>query len=196
MLDHLAPEMPFGQQIVMANLWLLGPLVRGTLAGAPASNALIRTTIAPTVLASGDRSNVLPARASATLNVRLLPGDTIEEVVARLRRVVDDPRVTIEAVAGAIAASRISPIDDPIFHGLAVTIREVDAQIIVAPGLMLGATDSKHYAGLTERVYRFNPMRLGKADLPRLHGVDERVAVADLRDAVEFYVRLMMRFGT
>jgi carboxypeptidase PM20D1 len=187
--------MGFWQRLVMANLWLLAPIVEGTLAEAPASNALIRTTIAPTLLASGDRSNVLPPRASATVNVRLLPGDTIEEVVERLRRVVDDPRVAIAVEPDAVAASRISPIDDPIFRDLAVTIREVDERVIVAPGLMLGMTDSKHYAGLTDRVYRFNPMRLARSDLQRLHGVDERIAVAELRDAVAFYVRLMMRFA-
>jgi carboxypeptidase PM20D1 len=124
--------------------------------------------------------------------VRLLPGDTIEDVLGHLRRVVDDPRVTVEA-REVSAASRISPVDDPIFREIMTTIREVDARVLVAPGLVVGATDSKHYARLTDRVYRFNPMRVGPGDLPRLHGVDERIAVADLHDAVEFYVRLLMR---
>lgn len=193
MFGYLAPEMGFGRRILMANLWLTEPLLQRALARTPSGNALLRTTLAPTMLAGSDRSNVLPAQASVTVNVRLLPGDTIEDVLGHLRRVVDDPRVTIEARGEVAAASRISPVDDPIFRALMTTIREVDARVLVAPGLVVGATDAKHYARLTERIYRFNPMRVGPGDLPRLHGVDERIAVADLHDAVEFYVRLLMR---
>jgi carboxypeptidase PM20D1 len=195
MLEQLAPEMGFGRRVLMANLWLLGPLVERVLAGKPPSNALIRTTIAPTMLAGSDRSNVLPARARATLNVRLLPGDTIDDVLGHLRRVVDDPRVTAEAEGETVAASRISPADDATFLEVMATIREIEPQAVVAPGLVMGATDAKHYGGLGDHVYRFTPMRIGSADLPRLHGVDERIAVADLHDAVEFYARLMMRFA-
>ncbi|HWO25382.1 MAG TPA: M20 family peptidase [Kofleriaceae bacterium] len=195
MLEHLAPEMGFGRRVLMANLWLLQPLVLRALAGASSSNALIRSTIAPTMLAGSDRSNVLPARARATLNVRLRPGDSIAGVLGHLRRVVDDPRVTIEAEGEVAAASPISPIDDPTFQGVMTTIRELDARIVVAPGLVLGATDAKHYAGLADHIYRFNPMRIGPGDLPRLHGVDERIAVADLPGAVTFYVRLLTRFA-
>jgi carboxypeptidase PM20D1 len=195
MLEHLAPEMGFGRRVLMANLWLLQPLALRALAGAPSSNALIRSTLAPTMLAASDRSNVLPPRARATLNVRLRPGDSIADVLGHLRRVVDDPRVTIESEGEVAAASPISPIGDPTFEGVMTTIRELDPRVIVAPGLVLGATDAKHYTGLSDHVYRFNPMRIGPGDLPRLHGVDERIAVADLRDAVTFYVRLLTRFA-
>lgn len=195
MLGYLAPEMGFGRRIVMGNLWLMSPLVESALAGKPSSNAVIRTTIAPTMLAGSDRPNVLAARARATLNVRILPGDTIEDVLEHLRDVVDDPRVTIETEAPAIAASTISPIDDDVFRGLMLAVRELDPRAVVAPGLVVGTTDAKHYAGLGEHVYRFSPIRLGPEDLPRLHGVDERIAVADLHGAVEFYVRVMTRFA-
>ena len=195
MLEYLAPEMGFGRRIAMANLWLLGSFVERSLAAKPSSNAVLRTTIAPTMLAGGDRANVLPAQASATLNVRLLPGDTVDAAVAHLRGVVDDPRVTIQAEGEAVPASRISPVDDQTFRELMVTVREVDARVIVAPGLVVGGTDAKHYAGLSDHVYRFNPTRLGPGDLPRLHGVDERIAVADLHDVVEFYARLVTRFA-
>jgi carboxypeptidase PM20D1 len=195
MLDYLAPEMGLGRRIAMANLWLLAPVVERGLARKPSGNALLRTTIAATMLAGSDRSNVLPAQATATLNVRLLPGDTIDDVVAHLRGAVDDPRVAIRAADGALAASAISPVDDPVFRELATAIRELDDRIVVAPGLVLAGTDSKHYARVSERVYRFNPMRIGPADLPRLHGVDERIAVAELREAVAFYVRLVTRLA-
>lgn len=195
MLEYLAPEMAFGRRVLMANLWLLAPVVERVLAGAPSGNALVRTTLAPTMLAGSDRSNALPARASATVNVRILPGDTVDDVLTHLRKVVGDPRVTIEATGEPVGASAISPSDDALFAQLVTTILEVAPGAVVAPGLVLGTTDSKHYARLSDHVYRFSPMRVGPADLPRLHGVDERVAVADLRRAVEFYARLMARLG-
>jgi carboxypeptidase PM20D1 len=119
----------------------------------------------------------------------------MEDVIGHIRRVVDDPRVKVETRGEVDEASRSSPVDDPIFRDLMVTIREVDARVVVAPGLMVGGTDSKRYAGLSDRIYRFNPMHLRAEELPRLHGVDERIAVGDLRGAVEFFVRLVMRFG-
>ena len=98
----------------------------------------------------------------------------------------------IGALAGTFGLARMLS-NLPV--GLFIT-HHLGRALILAPGLMLGATDSKHYAGLTDRVYRFNPMRLAPGDPPRLHGVDDRIAVADLHDAVEFYVRLLMRFAT
>jgi len=195
MLEYLAPEMAFGRRVLMANLWLFAPVARRVLAGAPSGNALVRTTLAPTMLAGSDRSNALPARASATVNVRILPGDTVDGVIAHLRRVVGDARVTIEAAGEVAEASAISPSSDAIFDQLMTTVREIEPRAVVAPGLVLGATDAKHYDRLSAHVYRFNPMRIGPGDLPRLHGVDERVAVADLHAAVEFYVRLVTRFA-
>ena len=195
MLGYLAPEMGFGRRVAMANLWLLGPFVERALAAKPSSGALLHSTIAPTMLAAGERSNVLPAQARATLNVRLLPGDTVDDVIAHVRGVVDDPRIAIRAEGEAVAASRISPIDDATFHDLMITVREIEPRAVVAPGLVVGGTDAKHYEALSDHVYRFNPMRIGPADLPRLHGVDERIAIADLHGAVEFYVRLLMRFA-
>jgi carboxypeptidase PM20D1 len=196
MLEYLAPEMAFGRRVLMANLWLLAPVVVRVLSGAPSGNALVRTTLAPTMLAGSDRSNALPARASATVNVRILPGETIDDVTVHLRRVVGDPRVTVEAVGEVSEASPISPSSgDAIFDQLMATVREIEPAAVVAPGLVLGATDARHYVRLTHHVYRFNPMRVGPDDLPRLHGVDERIAVADLHGAVEFYVRLMTRLA-
>jgi carboxypeptidase PM20D1 len=195
MLAYLAPEMGFGRRMLLGNLWLLEPVVKRVFAGKPSSNAVIRTTLAPTMLAGSDRANVLPVQASATVNVRLLPGDTIEDVVAHLRSSVDDPQVAIEPEGEVDAASRISPSDDPTFRDLMITIREVEPRAIVAPGLVVGATDGRHYARLTDHVYRFNPMRMGPSDLPRLHGIDERIAVADLHGGVEMYARLLMRFA-
>ena len=187
----LAPEMGFGRRIAMANLWLLGSFVERTLSRTPSGNALIRTTIAPTMLSASDRENVLASHARALLNVRLLPGDTADDVLAHLRRVVDDAHVAIQTEGAVVPPSRISSIDDATFGAVAAAIRQTDPTAMVAPGLVVGSTDSKHYARLADHVYRFDPMWLGPKDLTRIHGVDERMSVGDLRRAAEFYVRLV-----
>jgi carboxypeptidase PM20D1 len=74
---------------------------------------------------------------------------------------------------------------------MADTLRSIDSSILVTPGLMLALTDSRHYAGLSEDIYRFTPMRLGPQDLTRLHGVDERIAIENYAEIIAFNHRLI-----
>ena len=89
----LGPEMPFGERVVFANLWLFGPLVAREMAQRPQTNAIIRTTTAPTIFDSGVKENILPASARAVVNFRILPGDTVATVVEHVRRTIDDPTI-------------------------------------------------------------------------------------------------------
>jgi carboxypeptidase PM20D1 len=110
MLLALAPRLPFGQRIALANLWLLRPLVARGLTGDPSSAALVRTTTALTIVDAGQKDNVLPGRARAVVNFRLLPGDTVAGTIARAREIVGDPRVELRPLtAPGRAGSRRSP---------------------------------------------------------------------------------------
>ena len=82
-------------RVALSNLWLLGPVVEGMLAKGPSTNALMRTTTALTIVNGGNKENVLPGRADATVNFRLLPGDTPDTVLAHLKQVIADPRVEL-----------------------------------------------------------------------------------------------------
>lgn len=188
----MGPEMGFGTRLVFANLWLFEPLLRWQLGSKRSTDATTRTTIAPTMLTGSDKDNVLPRFASATVNFRTLPGDTIESVTAHVRAAIDDDRVRVELAEGfASNAAAVSPSSGEAWDLLVRTVAEVMPEAVVAPGLVVGATDARHYGGLTPNVYRFAPMRLGPDDLPRIHGTDERVAVGDLARAVQFYRRLI-----
>ena len=192
LLEALGPEMPFTNRVAFANLWLFGPLVTRVLAETPTTNALVRTTTAPTMLDASVKENVLPVRARAVVNFRILPGDSTAGVLAHVRAVVADPRVAVEPLRTTLSEpSPESRVDSPGFAAIARTIREVFPAAIVAPSLVLGATDARHYADLGADVYRFLPLRYGPDDLRRLHGIDERLAVADYADAVRFYARLI-----
>lgn len=187
-----APEMAFGPKLALANTWLLGPIVKRKLSASATLGASIRTTTAVTVFHAGVKDNVVPATASATVNFRVLPGDTTEDVIAHVRTVIADDRVGVAPQPGSrVEASRVSNVGSRAFGLLARTVREVFPGTVVAPSLVLGATDGRWYSGVADDVYRFVPFRLGPADIPRIHGKDERLSVASLADGVRFYRRFV-----
>ena len=192
MFDYLGPEMPFGPRLVMANRWLLGGILTARFGTTPQGNALLRTTTAPTVLQAGVKENVLPSTASALVNFRILPGDSAGGVLEHVRRAVDDPRIGVRALEATLSnPSPVTPVEAEPFQLLARTIRQVVPAAVVTPWLVVGATDSRHYGRLTSNVLRFVGATIGKDDLRRVHGTDERVGVQAFADAVRIYIQLL-----
>ena len=191
MLEYLGPEMSWPHRLVLANLWLFGPLVKEQMARSPLTNAAIRTTLAPTSFHAGVAENVLPAGAAAVVNLRLLPGDTIAGAVDQVRRVIDEPRIKITPLPLQTEPSPVSADSGTAFALLQRTIRQTIGDVSVAPALLVAATDSRHYAGLTENVFRFLPITIGPADTARYHGVDERITARDYQRLVRFYAQLI-----
>jgi carboxypeptidase PM20D1 len=189
MLDYLAPEMPFHQKAILANRWLFDGLIRSQLASQPPTNATIRTIWAVTMVDGGVAENVLPKEASACLNIRLLPGDTAESVLAYIDQIVNDDRVTCCLEPNAKEASPVSDTNSDDFRALHRTIREVFPDVIVAPGLTTGSTDSSHYRAITDNTFRFIPMRLTSDDLERIHGPNERIAVENYLEVIRFFIQ-------
>jgi carboxypeptidase PM20D1 len=193
LFERIGPELPFARRFALANLWLSRPLLVDLLERSPVTNALVRTTAAATVFEAGTKDNVLPTHGRAVINVRILPGDSIAGVVEHVRRVIDDSRVEVKT-AGAFSAepSAVSSSDSEGFRGLTQAIRSLHPDAIVAPFLVVVATDARHYAALSRDVYRFLPLRLTPQDLDRMHGIDERVAVDHYEDAVRTYRQLIL----
>jgi carboxypeptidase PM20D1 len=192
----LAAEMSFDRRLVLANLWLFEPLVVRELAARPSTDALLRTTTAPTMLSGSPKDNVLPTEARAVVNFRLHPRDSVEAVVAHVRRAVADPRIEVEVYGDfASAASPAAPTRGPAYELLAGTVARVFPEAVVAPSLVLGGTDARHFTGLTPNVYRFAPLRIGPGDLERVHGTDERLALEDYGRMIRFYRELIESAG-
>jgi carboxypeptidase PM20D1 len=192
MLDYIGPEMEFSRRLALGNRWLFGRLIERELGGTPSGNAMLRTTTAPTILAAGVKDNVLPSSARAVVNFRILAGDSIAGVLAHARAAIDDPRVTIALLGGfAKEPSPVSPVTSESFGMVQRTMRQVAPGAIVTPWLVVGGTDSRHFGGLTPNVFRTDAMGLGPTDLERIHGTNERVAIADYARNIAFYIQLI-----
>ncbi len=190
MFAYLGPEAAYPLRLLYTNRWLFGPLIAWQLAAQPPTNALVRTTTATTMLSAGVKENVLPAEARAVVNFRLLPGDSIAAVLAHARAEIDNPSVAVEALPG----DEPSPVSDSAsasFKALHKTVVQVFADVVVAPGLVIAATDTKHYLGLSDDSYRFLPLRLGPEDLKRIHGSDERITLDNYAEIIRFYLHLI-----
>jgi carboxypeptidase PM20D1 len=189
--NFVGPELSWEKKVVLANLWLTEPWLRRELAKSPLTDSMIRTTQATTLFHAGDKENVLPARAQAVINFRLISGDTVEAVIARVHQVIRDPRVTITPLPNPIEPSPISSSDADGFKLLQRTIRQVAPQVIVAPFLVIASTDTRHYAKLSKHIYRFVPIALRPEDAQRYHGVDERISIEDYERCIRFYAQLI-----
>ncbi len=179
-------------QLIFANQWLFGGLLRRRLSADPKTNAAIRTTAAVTLVRGGVKENVLPPAAEAVVNLRLMPGDTIPSALEHVRRAVNDQNVQIEVVEqGSWEATPLTSPDSPAFESLSRTVREVFPGALTAPYLVMGATDARYYAGLCENVLRLTPVVMTREDLDSIHSVNERISVAALGRMVQFYQRLI-----
>jgi carboxypeptidase PM20D1 len=187
MLDSLGPHMGLGMRVALANQWLTKPLVLRQLVGNATTAASVRTSTAPTMLMAGTKDNVLPQTASAIVNHRILPGDTIAGVLAHDRDAIGDPRVTVEPSGEGREPSKVSPTSGTGYVALSRAIGRTFPDAIVTPGLVLAGTDARNYEPVADAIYRFTPMTMTAADLPRVHGTNERIGVADYARAIAFY---------
>lgn len=190
--DYAAPEMSLGLRFVFVNRAVTGPLLLRALAAKPSTNASIRTTTAPTIFHAGVKDNVLPASARASVNFRILPGDTSEDVLRHVQREIGDARVTAALRKDSLAEpSPTSSAESAAFMSIARAVRTAFGDAVVAPSLFLAATDSRHFAPVADDVYRFTAVKMTSEDIARVHGKNERISVASLADLVRFYEVLL-----
>ena len=189
--DCVGREMSFVYRMLFANRWLFDPLLKKQLASSPATNAGIRTTAAVTMFNAGVKSNVLPSSATAEVNFRIIPGESVQSVFARVNKVINDPRVKVKVLGVASEHSPVADINSPSFKNVCKTIKQVFPDALVAPSLVVGTTDSKHFVGVAKNQFRFNTHRMGKEDLAMVHGVNERISVQNYEECIRFYIQLI-----
>ena len=188
---RLAPHAALPLRPVLANAARLRPaLTRVLLAAGPETAAMTRTTFAITTLSGSPAINVIAATAKAGVNIRVMVGDSVADVLSHVRTAVDDDEVHVDIIEED-AASPVSPVDDDAFRLLETTIGEVFPDAVPAPYVMMAATDSRHFTAICERVYRFAPFRMTKAQRESIHSYDEHLGVQAFHDGITWYRRLI-----
>lgn len=189
--EPLSAELPFVYRMGLANLWLFRPIIESRLSSIPHTNAALRTTVAPTVFQSGVKRNMLPARADAIVNFRIHLDDSVQSVIDYVHRTIDDPDVRIRRLPGSRNPSRVSEIDGWPFREFKQSIWETFGEIPIAPSIFLAASDARHFTGLSDNIYRFRAFRARPSDRTRIHGTDERIAVANYGEMIQFQIQLI-----
>ena len=171
---------PLGLLVTFAVLYLLYMLY-------------VRTTTALTMFNAGVKENVVPQRAEAKVNFRLLPGDTPEQVVDRIRALVDDPAIEITYDEW----DKLPGVAEYPGGGFAVIAEAVNAvypEAVVVPSLLVATTDTRHYIDLADNQYRFHGMMIDLSQAASVHGTNEYVRVESYEKSIEV-ARQMMRLG-
>lgn len=190
-IRYIGPEMPFYAKAIFANKWLFNGIILNIYQGSKTSNALVRTTTAPTILKAGIKDNVIPTKAEAVVNFRILPGETSEDVMGHLKTVISDERVKVSMLEGFNEPSFVSPVDVYGFKAILKTIRQVYPDALVAPTLMIAASDSRKYIEVSKNIYNFAPIVVTSEDLARTHGINERIKIEDFTRGIGFYYLLI-----
>jgi len=190
--DKIGHYADFKSRLAMANQWLLGSVIENTMLAKPKTAASIRTTTAVTMLSGSSKSNILPTKSTAVVNFRIMPGQTAEGVADYVKQVIDDPRVKLE-VFMANNPSPVSKTDSYGYRLLEQTIRELDDEILVAPYMVQGGTDSKYFYPLSDAIYRFIMVKIDDQLLTAIHGIDERIAIDDYVRGVQYFHEIIRK---
>jgi carboxypeptidase PM20D1 len=178
----------FFTRMVTNNLWLTKKLVISQLEKTKESNAMVHTTLVPTIVQAGIKDNVIPTIARATFNSRILPGQTSDEIVQFIKEAVNDERVVIKKqTISLMEPSSFTPHTHPAFLQIENIIRKSVPKVVVSPFLMIGATDSRYFRSFSDAVLNFSAVQ----DVKGFHGIDERIGITDLHRMIYFYQQLI-----
>ena len=190
-IQNLGPEMPFLNRLVFANKSLFESVITGIYEKSASGNALVRTTTAPTIFNSGVKDNVIPQSASATINFRIIPGETVATVTARVKQLINDERIEITKGVFISEPSKVSGTGSFGYQSLQKTISEIYPEALVTPYLVVGGTDSRHFNEISDHIYRFSAIKLNKGNIKSFHGLNERLPVNDFENSIRFYYQII-----
>jgi len=194
MFVTIGREAPFKYRIIYANLWLFAPLLNLlTRKTGGQLNALLRTTCALTMMKGSSASNVIPSEAMLGANLRLLPGDKVEDVEKKYQKIVD--KLGVNAKVSFMYGwdpSRISTTEGEGYDKLSQAILGTwgEEKTIVSPYIMTACADARFWSAISDKVYRFSAMKLTKEQIEMIHGDNERLSEEQIAETVEFYYRL------
>lgn len=161
----------------------------------PVWNSMLRDTISPTILQAGIRQNVIPAEAHAVLNIRLLPGNMVSPLLAKLQTLVNDPEIGLEVQPNAGETAPSSSLTSALYNVISQQAKQQFPGAIVVPEMSTGATDSVPLRLRNVQAYGLLPFAMSEGDLARKHADDERIPVDSFRKGIDFLYSVVSDFA-
>lgn len=194
-IEFIGPELGTKERFIFSNSYLLSSTILSKWESI--SPAMVRTTMAPTIISGGNKSNILPYEAKATINFRIRQGNNVDDVKEHVIKTINDNDITVSVVDKNRSSnpSKVSSINSPSFNMIHKTIKERFPDVIVAPGLVLGATDSRHFQNISKDIYRFIPVKLSSSELSMFHGHNEKISVTEYLNMIQFYIQLIQNIN-
>ncbi len=194
-LKALIPHTGFLTAVGLSNLWLFGGIVKFMFTKSPVTAAMIRTTQAVTVMKGSAKDNILPDKAEAIVNIRIIPGDNKEMVLERVKKIIGDTSVEVSYLDKNYVSNPVqeSDINGHGYKLLMEAVGVVYPDAVGAPFLVTATTDSRHYKEITENIYRFSPMMLTPEDIKTIHGVNESISLENFGKMIRFFMVMMKK---
>jgi carboxypeptidase PM20D1 len=187
-IDYLGPEMKFPNNMAFANQWLFKSLIIKGLEKTPPTRAMVHTTAVTTILDAGIKDNVVPTMALATVNFRLLPGDSIKKVMQRVKEIINDDRVEFKIKRNAATEGENSKVADGLgFQKVNQIVKQTYDNVLVTPFLLIGGTDSRYFSKVSDNIVKFSPV----VDPVGFHTYDEQVSIDSYQHSIWFFEQLM-----
>jgi acetylornithine deacetylase/succinyl-diaminopimelate desuccinylase-like protein len=162
----------------------------------PMWNSMLRDTIAPTMLQAGVRVNVVPSAASANLNIRMLPGHSIEELMGQFTKIVNDPLIKFQLAPDSGENAPPSEIKTTLFQTIERLTPQEFPGAITVPLMGTGATDSASLRLHKVQAYGLQPFPMLEADSSRAHADDERIPIDSFHKGVAFLYHVVSDFAS
>lgn len=187
---EIGKHMSFGMRMIIANMWITKPLLLTFLAKSKMTNAMVRTTVVPTMAEGSPAGNVLPQTANMIVNCRLLQGEKIADVFEHIKETAKNDNIELELLRGK-EPSAISPIDGDEIQLVKNSVRKVFGGIPIAPYLMVGGTDSCFFECLTDNIYNISPFKMTPENLGSIHSTNEYIEKKQLENGVKFFMEVI-----
>ncbi|HEX3235465.1 MAG TPA: M20/M25/M40 family metallo-hydrolase [Gemmatimonadales bacterium] len=168
---------------------------RAWLLSSPERNALLRSTVTPTVLAGSNRTNIIPEEASAEIDIRLLPDEDTTAFRRELLRVLADPKLTVTTI-GDVGPRFDAPLDTPLFHAIERVAGRMLPRVPVATPISAGASDRPYYAAAGITCYGLDPWLVElEEDRLEVHGNDERLSLKNIEFGLRLYTGILQEMA-
>jgi carboxypeptidase PM20D1 len=185
-LMRIGPKMGFVNRVILANLWLFKPLFLYIFGKTHTGGAMLRTTSAVTMAQGSPAPNVMPQKASAVVNFRILPGETGDDLLEHLHRTLKGLPITVKPLT-LDEPSQISTSSSEGFRLIEKLIKDIFGTVITTPYLVLASTDARKYESVSACVYRFSPYQIDNEELGKMHGTNENITTENVDRSIAFF---------